>query len=509
MNQHKLKVNSQSAQTLINLASSLVTMLIALCINFFLSPYIVETLGAEANGFIQLANNFITYASLITVALNSMAGRFISIAYHQNKFDKAKKYYSSIIIGNIFIILLLIIPSILLILNLESVIQINNDILGVKILFAICFVNFFFAQIQSIFSIATYVTNKLYISNIITMLLSVLNAILVIIIFAIFVPQVYFSTLITMLMTIVNVLALVRVRKILLPEIKFSKKDYSFKYIKELLSSGMWNAVNQGGNILMTGLDLLVTNIFINPTQMGILSVAKIIPTQIISLGATVNVNFSPNLTISYAKNDTQDMLRQLRFAMKVSSLLMSISLMTFCVFGQAFYKLWMPSLDPTTLLVLSVLTSIAYIPASGTQALYNVFTTTNKLKFNAVSFLINGLVNVLIVLVLLQYTDLGIYAVAGVSSITTIIRILVLTLPYTAKLLNMKWYTFYKDIGISLLCASICFIISFIINTFVKPDNWVSLVVSIGITVSLSFLALFILLFNKKERNTFFNKFK
>lgn len=502
-----VNIKNKNIQTYINLGSSLITMFFSLLVSFFLSPYIVSTLGAEANGFTQLANNFITYASLITLALNSMAGRFISIAYHKNEFDKANKYYTSTIIGNMVISLALVLPAILCVYNLENIINIDNSILEVKILFTFCFINFFIGQLFSVFGVATFVTNKLYIRNIIDSLKTMLNAILLLLLFMLFEPRMYFVSMVGVVLTVLSTIALVRVKSLLLKELQFSIKDFNLKYVKELVMSGIWNAVNQGGNILMTGMDLLLTNLFIDPIQMGILSVAKSMPYHIISLGSTVNSNFTPNLTIAFAQNDKSDMLRQLRSAMKISSIFLSIPIMTFCVYGQVFYQLWMPSLDARVLLILSFLTCLAYIPASGTQALYNVFTVTNKLKFNSILFLINGFINVIIVYILLKHTDLGVFAVAGVSSVTTIIRIMTFILPYTAKLLNLKWYTFYNDVGISMLCAFICFIIAVITYYVLLPNNWIMLIVSVGITCILSLLAQMYFLLNKGEREYLLNK--
>ena len=72
----KLGDNQKSA---LNITACIVLVAINTCINFFLSPFIVKHLGVEANGYITLANNFVSYFGLIITALNSMAGRFILI----------------------------------------------------------------------------------------------------------------------------------------------------------------------------------------------------------------------------------------------------------------------------------------------------------------------------------------------------------------------------------------------------------------------------------------------
>ena len=62
-------------------------------ISFFLSPYITKALGVEANGFVTLANQFVGYISLITIALTSMASRFISINIFKKNYEEANRYF--------------------------------------------------------------------------------------------------------------------------------------------------------------------------------------------------------------------------------------------------------------------------------------------------------------------------------------------------------------------------------------------------------------------------------
>lgn len=74
---------SNKFSTILNLLTGLFTVVVQFATSFFLSPFIVKALGAEANGYTQLASNFVMYATLLTTAFNSMASRFVSVAYHQ------------------------------------------------------------------------------------------------------------------------------------------------------------------------------------------------------------------------------------------------------------------------------------------------------------------------------------------------------------------------------------------------------------------------------------------
>ena len=90
----------KNRQLTINMAANFINFGISLCISFFLSPYIVRTIGVEANGFITLANNFVSYTSLITIALNSMIGRFVTISLTEKKTDDANRYFTSALFAN-------------------------------------------------------------------------------------------------------------------------------------------------------------------------------------------------------------------------------------------------------------------------------------------------------------------------------------------------------------------------------------------------------------------------
>lgn len=504
-----IKIN-ENKKTMISLVTSLIAMALSIIINFFLSPYIVKNFGEEANGFTQLANNFVNYATLITVALNSMAGRFITISYYNRKYDECDKYYSSVIIGNAFIFALLIIPATICVFKLESIVNIETaNVNHVKLLFAFVFANFFISQVNSVIGVVFYVKNEQYLQNSINALRYLMNAGGLLILFSVFVPKIYFVSLMGVILSLLTFPCYFIIKLKTMPEVKFSFKYFDFKSIWKMISSGLWNTLNQCGNLLMTGFDLLLANLLLGPSPMGILSVAKTIPNCIIQLGATVNTTFSPNLTIAYASGDNEQILKSLRYSMKCSSFLMSIPLMVLCVFGIRFYKLWVPSLDAVQLTVLSIVTCSAFILFAGPQTLYNVYTTTNKLKVNSLSVVVGGILNIIIVWILVKFTSLGLYAIAGVSALISIIRNLIITVPYTAKLLGLRWYTFYKDVLISLACCVLSAGACFLMDILIKPNSWITMFVSVGIACVISAILIFAILLNKEEKKKFMQRFK
>lgn len=317
---------------MINLTTGIFTMLVSLIINFFLSSYIVAELGEEANGFTQLANNFVTYASLLTLAFNSMAARFISVSYHEKELDKMKEYYSSVIVCNTAMILILAPLAVATIYNLEKLIVIENANVGhVKILFGCVFVNFFANLAVSVYSISTFVLNRIYLQNMINAIRTALNGVLLLVMFSLLEPKVYYVSLCSMVLTLAAIPVYGVLQRRIMPQLRFSIRDFRVKAVGQMLKSGIWNTVNQGGNMLMTGLDLLLANLFVSPAMMGLLSVAKVVPNAIISLASTLNSNFAPEIVMQYSKHNKAEMLHTLRSNMKISSVLISMAVLLKC----------------------------------------------------------------------------------------------------------------------------------------------------------------------------------
>ena len=69
---------------LVNLISSIVVFIVSMGINFFLTPYILKSLGNEAYGFVGLSNAIVAYALVVTAAINSVSGRFVAYEWHRD-----------------------------------------------------------------------------------------------------------------------------------------------------------------------------------------------------------------------------------------------------------------------------------------------------------------------------------------------------------------------------------------------------------------------------------------
>lgn len=496
---------SSAKRLSINIIAQLIAFVVNIGIGFFLTPYIIKTVGGTAYGFVGLANNFVSYIQILTTALNSMAGRFIAISYYKEDYENVKKYYTSVFFANLFLSLVISIPCTLLLVFLNKVVDVPSSILfDVRILWALIFGAMLVSVIGSIFVAATYVKNRLELVSLRNIESHILRAVILIGAFSLFLPKVWYVGLATFISGVYVIFVNMYYTKKLMPMVKIRKKYFDFSKIKELVSAGVWNSVSKLGNVLSTGLDLLITNLFVGADPMGIVAISKTIPTYIQSLFVTVASVFAPQLTISYAKDDNDGMKSQLLFATKLMALFASVPVSFVIVFGKSFYQLWTPTQDAGTLAMLTIITVLEYPISLVVYPLENIFATLNKVKILSIITIITALCSCGSVFVLLQFTD-NIYfkllIVVGVSTFFNIIKNGIVVPVFCSKLLDIKLGCFGKVILKSVVSTAIITLIVYAISLLVTVNSWIKLIFAVLCVAFFGLFLNYIFILSKEEK--------
>ena len=337
-----------------------------------------------------------------------------------------------------------------------------------------------------------------------------LRFVVIIILFSGFTPRLWYIGVASLVAAIFLDVAHYIVKRKIMNEVCIRLKYFDWKSLKILIVKGIWNSFNQLAAMLINGLSLLVTNIFIGDIAMGLYSVAQLIPTYLQSLMYTLCNIFTPNLTISYAKGRNDEVRDGITYAMKFNSLLLMVPLLGFLVYGFDFYTLWQNSLNPSelqTTFILSILVIFPMISSVITQPLLTVNTITARLKLPVIMNTIIGVLNIVVELILVYTTDLGVYAVAGVSAVLLTLRNYLFYPIYSAVNLSLPVKTFYPTIIKGTVCSAIIFGFLFVTHSFIEISGWIDLIIYAIIFGAISELLLFVLLLNKSERTAVLRK--
>lgn len=494
---------SRNQQTIINIVAGVLNMLVTTLISFVLSPYIVETLGVEANGFVGLANNFINYVSLASTALNSMGSRFMMMAYYNNEHSKFRRYYSSLLFANLGLATVFGILGAVCVWKLEYMIAIPTHLIAdVKRLFALLFANYVITTMVTVWSTAPFIKNQLYLNSITNMGSAAVRGLMILGLFLCLEPSVSFMGIATLVSGTVAHLMQCVYKRALFPGLKAKLLDFSWAAIWEMLTSGIWNTISCLGLILTGSVDLLVTNLFISATAMGTLSVAQTMPIFVNTLNETIANAFAPSLIIDYAQDKMDNLVKTIRQSSKIISVICSLPLGFLLIYGEEFYRLWQPTQDPHILYSLSVIIIFGRVFFTGMQPLFSVFTVVNKVRQNSMVIITNGLVSVSLMYLLLQYTNLGIYAVAGTSVVCCFIKNICFVIPFSAKYLGLKATAFYPVLIPSVTCSLILAIWGMILRTVFHPDSWIGLILTGALFAGVGLCLTSFIVLDKEERS-------
>jgi O-antigen/teichoic acid export membrane protein len=494
-------------QFVVTVLFSIIAVALNYLISLELTRYITANISTEAYGFVSLAKTVSGYVSIFSIALNSFATRFISVEYHKENHKKANAYYNSIFVADMVLALIVFAVAIIVIANLQFFIKIPAELItDVKLLFLFDTCNFIIVSSSTVFLSAAVINNRLDIQNIFRCISYVSEAAALVICYSFFKPKVFYVGIGLVVSAFVILFTNALYSKKSVAHLKITRKNYSGKIVKEVVGSGIWNSINNLGNTLNTGLDLLITNLMLSPLATGQLAIVKTISTIFSSMFQLFAQPLQPLQLKYYANNDKKDLINSFKMGIKLNGMLSNIAFAGFAIFGLAYFRLWTPNENGQLLQAVTLITIIGSIIEGPVYPLYYTYTLTLKNKIPCIITVLSGLLNVTSMYFLIKYTHLGIYCVVGTTSVLTWLVNFIFNPLYSSHCLNIPLLSFYPTLIRDFISCGIITFIGFLISRIYYPDTWIGL---IGVAILLIFIGFVIqslIVFNRSERDKLFS---
>ncbi len=494
----------------VNLVSNFFSAISGVGISFFLTPYIVEHLGKEAYGFFPLSNNFVMYAGIVTTALNSMSSRYITISLEKKDIKEVNTYFNSVLFGNILISLGFLVVSGIFCAFIDKILDIPiNLIHDVRLLFIFIFISLVINVSSAVFQVTAFALNRFDRLAFINIISNVLKLGAIILLFYFFTPRIYFLGVTTAATAFYMFIANYRLTKKLLPEVQIDWSFFSKSALYVIVGSGIWNSVMAMANVVNTQLDLLIANHFFGASGMGFLSLTKFIPNAIyILLGIIVPI-FLPEMLKAYANNDMGKLKKTLDLSFKAIFLVVLVPLSVFFVYGEVFFKLWLPTQDAHALHLLSVITLVPFIVHGTVETVYHVFVITNKLRVASFWGIFISIFNFVLVIIFCKYSSLGVYSIPVGALVSGVFSHLTFTPLYAAYCLQEnRWYFFKKIVrglaGFTLLIA-LCY--GWKQLHLFEVSNWLLFLINCALIGTLLLIVTFFMNFDSSTRSNIIQK--
>ena len=499
-----MRVTDHNARGLVvTLATTGVATALAFGISFFITPLVTEKLGAAAYGFITLANTFVGYAMIAMTALSSYATRFVAVEYHKGNLEKANGYFSTLIFAGCILSLVLFAALSIVGINIGSLMDVPQELVpDVVYLMLLVFANFLVTMGGAFFSCAAYIKNKLDIYGIIQSISYVVEAATLLILYSLLPPMAWYYGAALLIAGVIVAVGNVWIYRHYVPELQIKAHFCSFGYLKDLLVNGIWNSVNALGNTLNSGLDLVIANLFLNATCMGQMAISKTFSGVFSRFFQLISQAFQPLLLESYSNGDKELLLRQLNLSMKLSSYVSNVLFAGFFVLCPAFYRLWLPGQDLKILYILTMLTIACSAAEGPVNPLYYVYTLTIKNRIPCFVTLIGGFINVIGMVALLMWSDLGIYVVPLTTAVIMGVINLVFNPMYIAHCLHEKMSLFYPTLlRIAISLIAMCGLFS-VVGMMMPLSSWPGFVLSVIACVVIGAFIHFTIALNKSEKS-------
>lgn len=508
-----VKERSAHRQMAVNMLSGICVFALNLCVSFFLTPFIVGKLGTAAYGFIGLSNNIIGYSGLLTIAVNSMAGRFITVKVHEGNFYEANRYMSSIFYTNLILSAIILLAVVLTAVFLPDLINIPENLVGdVQALFVMLGCSSVLGLMTGVISIGAFIRNRLDITNIRNVIGSFIRVTLLLWLFGFFMPHLWYIGITVIIMDIYVIGSNYYFYRLLTPELHISRKYFDIKHLKEVTAAGAWNLVSRLSEMLSRGFDLLLANIFISASAMGILSITQIIPMMILGFFSMLSGNFSPEFTRLYAIKDYDGLKKELLRSVRLTGFFSCIPLSLLFAYGDIFYKLWLPTEDASLLYWLTCLGCLAQIFALPQEPLWNIFTIVNKVRNSSLNLFYNSIAifaTVMLAMFVIEDNMLRLIALAGIRVFYGIIRVMTFLPIYGAKCLGFGKWTFYPLLLKNALTVVILSGVSITFKMIFLTSAWSSLIVGVLFTISVGFASALIFVLNRSDRKFVLDRIK
>lgn len=490
------------SRRVINIAAQLCSQVVAAMLSLFVTAYVVEHIGEDVYGFVGLANNFVSYASIAAVALNSMASRFIAMEQYKGNEKKAQEYYSTTFFSDVLFAVVCVLIGTAIIAKMDILFDVPKLHLSeIQLLWLLIFSAFVVELISTVFRVSTFVTNKIYLSSLATMGGVIIRAVIVISLLYFAGCRIWFVGLGTLLSMIIQFCLHFAFSMRLTPQYHISWKKFSFHSLADILCSGLWNTVTQLGKMLSEGLDLIIANITISAQAMGVLSVSKVLSTYVQTFTGSVANTLLPQLTYLFSKNELEQYRKQLYRDMDLLSFMACFALVSLYTMGDIFYTLWVPSQSAKQLMFLTFLGSFWMIVSGVIGSIFNAFTVQNRLRYNSILMLVSGVVSTLILVIVLRTTNLGIYAVAGISSLVYILKNIFLIIPYAEKHVGISRKLVYRKIIINAFMVALLVSVERLAIRNFAIHNWLQFICCCTCVAIVTLVVLFFSLISREQR--------
>ena len=410
-------------RTTMNLSTEILCVVLTTIIGLVMVPYYIDRLGIAAYAVVPLATSVSSYMIIIANSFSNAINRFFVQALRKGDRDVELMTYSTSL--RLMVLIAAILMPITAVVSYFTPDIFNvpeGSYTSVRILFLCEFWSSIFLNFGTCFNNALVAYNKTYVINTIRSSYLALQILTVVVLFAVFVPSLEQIGYAYMVGITLYVVASYIVMKREFPELHYVADAVNNSHMKEIGALAFWSAVVRIGNLLFLQASLILTNLYLGAeTEGGFSLVVSMVSMVGTACNAVTNI-FYPFYHKFYADKDRSSFIGIAVLGIRTLSLVVAMPLAYVCIFSPEVFTFWVGGeyvyLKNTVWVMFFLLIFYATVGVIET-----IPTILLKVKEAAIITLILGLLNIVLAVILLSFTDLGILGVAAAYTISMFLR--------------------------------------------------------------------------------------
>jgi membrane protein EpsK len=494
--------DTASSRFAVNVSSNVCFLVLNTALMLWYMPFLVRHLGVAAYGMIPLANSLVMYATVISSGLDVSISRFLAIDLNQGNTAGANRTFNTALLLSLAACGGLLLPLGIFTYFFPVLFNVPpGQEVATQFLFAGVGTTMLAAILSGTFGVASLITHRFDLRNIIRGLTSVTRMGVVVLGFLLWPASLWYVALGFIASAGINLIGDVLVWRRLTPQLHIDRSNIDRGQFRALLGLSGWTAIGQVGFLLLLHADLLVINALYGAESTGRYGSVLLLPYLVHMVVDTVVVVLSPAIMAHYAVGQITVMQRLASSSVKLLGVGLALPIGLLCGFASPLLALWLGSefaqLDYLLILLVGHLAV-----NSAVRPLAYVVTAYNRVKLQGVVSFVVGVGNVALAIALARWMGWGLGGVAAAAAIVWTIKNAVFLPGYCAVVMGIRWWTFYPLLIAGALGTLGVALAGRFASQFWPPTNWLALGVAAAVVSATYCVIAYLISLNCSDRN-------
>jgi membrane protein EpsK len=405
---------------------------------------------------IPLVTQIAAYFDLFSRSARDAVGRFVVIYFNKRQMEKCNIYFNTALLSMVVLCMLTCFPVIVVVLLLPSIFNIPaGHETGASWLFLCVLLSSLLIALTGPFSASALIKHRFDLMNLVKILGRLLRVAILLLCFGYLGPSLEYVGWSYCVMGLFLLAGFAWLTRRLTPELHIERKSYRWSALREMAGMGGWMTVNQIGALLYLSSQLIIINILLGAEEAGRYGPIVLLVSLLSVLGSAVANVFTPIAYEHIAQEKTDALVRHAKRSTKFMGLIIALPIGLSCGLSAPLLKWWLgpefADLSPLAWLVIGPwIVNVTFKP------LFSIYRGLRKVKVPAIVILVGGVANVIVSVVLIKYTNLGLYGAALAALFCLTSKNLFFTPIYTAMILGRAKSIFLKDMIPGIIIATL-----------------------------------------------------